>query len=97
MDLARLMPSALLFVTAVVFIIRANLIFYRILDDVNANRAASQQISFLFVNLRLGEVMSEPCKLFPRDPKRRQMKISLGIGFGLALLVVFVLVLGQYR
>jgi len=96
MDFARLIPSALLFVTAVVFIIRANLIFYRILDDVNANRTANQQISFLFVNLRFREVMSEHGKLFPRDPKRRQMKISLGIGFGLAILVVFVLALGQY-
>jgi hypothetical protein len=63
---------------------------------VNANRAASQQISFLFVNLRFGEVMSEHGKLFPIDPKRRQMKISLGIGFGLALLGVFVLALVQY-
>jgi hypothetical protein len=96
MDLARLVPSALLFVAAVVFIIRANLIFYRIFGDVNANRAANQQISFLFVNLRFGEVMSEHGKLFPRDPKRRQMKISVGIGFGLALLlIVFVLALGQ--
>lgn len=96
MDLTRLIPSALLFVTAVVFIIRANIIFYRILDDVNANRAAGQQISFLFVNFRLGEVMSEHGKLFARDPKRRQMKISLGIGFGLGLLGVFVVALGQY-
>ena len=82
MDLARLIPSALLFVTAVVFIIRANLIFYRILGDVNANRAANQQISFLFVSLRFGEVMSEHGKLFPRDPKRRQMKSPFVLALG---------------
>jgi hypothetical protein len=96
MDLARLIPSALLFVMAVVFIIRANVIFYRIFDEVNANRAANQQISFLFVNLRFGEVMSEHGKLFPSDPKRHQMKTSLGIGFGLALLLVFLLSLSRY-
>jgi hypothetical protein len=79
MDFTRLIPSALPFVTAIVFIIRANFIFYRILDEVNANRAASQQISFLFVNLRFGLVVSEHGKLFPRVPKRRQMKIPLGI------------------
>jgi hypothetical protein len=82
MDLARLIPSALLFVMAVVFITRANVIFYRIFDEVNSNRAANQQISFLFVNLRFEEVMSEHGKLFRRDIKRRQMKTSLRIGFG---------------
>jgi hypothetical protein len=96
MDLTHLIPSALLFVTAIVFIVRANFIFNRILDDVNVNRAASQQSGFLFVNLRLGEVMSEHGKLFPRDPKRRQMKISLWIGFGLALVSFFALALGRY-
>jgi hypothetical protein len=96
MDFTRLIPSALLFVTAIVFIIRANFIFYRVLDEVNANRAASQQISFLFVNLRFGLVMSEHGKLFPRDTKRRQMKISGGIGFSLALISFLALALGQH-
>jgi hypothetical protein len=96
MDLARLIPSALLFVTAIVFIVRANFIFYRILDDVNASRAASQQISFLFVNLPFGEVLSEHGKLFPTDLKRRQMKISIVTGFALLLLLVLTLAVGQY-
>jgi hypothetical protein len=96
MNLVRLIPSTLLFVTAVVFIIKANVIFYRILDDVNASRTVSQQISFMFVNSRFGEVMSEHGEMFPKDPKRRQMKITLGIGFGLlALSAIFVLALGQ--
>ncbi len=95
MDLARLIPSALLFVTAIVFIVRTNFIFYRILDDVNASRAASQ-ISFLFVNLRFGEVLSEHGKLFPKDLKRRQMKISIVAGFALLLLLVLTLAVGQY-
>ena len=96
MDLARLISSALLFVTAVVFIVRANFIFYRILDDVNAGRAASQQISLQFVNLRFGEVLSEHGKLFPTDVKRRQMKISIVTGFALLLFLVVTLGMGQY-
>lgn len=96
MDLARIIPSALLFVTAIVFIVRANFIFYRILDDVTASRAASQQISFLFVNLRLGEVLSEHGKLSPADVKRRQMKISIATGFALLLVLILALALGQY-
>jgi hypothetical protein len=78
------------------FIVRTNFIFYRILDDVNASRAASQQISFLFVNLRFGEVLSEHGKLFPKDLKRRQMKISIVAGFALLLLLVLTLAVGQY-
>jgi len=96
MDLARPISSALLFVTAIVFIVRANFIFYRILDDVNASRAASQQISFMFVNLRFIEVLSEHGKLFPTDLKRRQMKISIVAGFALLLLLFLTLAVGQY-
>ena len=39
---------------------------------------------------------TEHGKLFPRDPKRRQMKISLGIGFSLALVSFLALALGQH-
>jgi hypothetical protein len=95
MNFTRLIPSGLLFVTATVFIIRANFIFYSILDEVNANRAGSQQIGPLFVNLEFGEVMSEHGKLFPGDPKRRQMKMSLGVGFSLILIAFLALAFGQ--
>jgi hypothetical protein len=88
MDVTRHIPCSVLFVAAIVFIVRANLIFFRILDEVNTSRPASGQISFLFVNLRLAEVMTEHGKLFPIDQKRRQMKISVGIGFGLLLAMV---------
>jgi hypothetical protein len=91
MNFTRLIPSGLLFVAATVFIIRANFIFYSILDEVNANRAGSQQIDSLFVNRRFGEVMSEHGKLFPGDPKKHQMKISFGVGFSLALIAFFAL------
>jgi hypothetical protein len=96
MNFTRLIPSGLLFVTATIFIIRANFIFYSILDEVNAKRAGSRQIGPLFVNLRFGEVMSEHGELFPGDPKRRQMKISLGVGFSLALVAFFALTFGQH-
>jgi hypothetical protein len=84
-------------VTATAFIMRANFIFYRVLDEVNANRAGSQQIGPLFVNLRYGQVMSEHAKLFPGDPKRRQMKISTVVGFSLILVAFFALASGQHR
>jgi hypothetical protein len=67
-----------------------------ILDDVNASRAASQQIIFLFVNLRFREVLSEHGKRFPTDLKRRQMKICIVTGFALLLLLVLTLAAGQY-
>jgi hypothetical protein len=96
MNFTRLIPSGLLFVIATVFIIRANVIFYSILDEVNANRAGSQQIGPLFVNLRYREVMPEDAKLFPGGPKRRQMKISAVVGFSLILLAFFALAFGQH-
>lgn len=96
MNSTHVIPVALLFVTAIVFIIRANFIFFHILDEVNANRPASQQISFLFVSLRFGEVMAEHSTQFPTDPKRRQMKMSVGTGFALLLLLVLILAVGQY-
>ena len=91
MDLTRLTLGALLFVTATAFIIRAHLIFFRILDEVNANRAASQQISFRFAG-----VMSEHAKLFPMDGKRRRIKVCLWVGFALLLLFALVFAVGNY-
>ena len=91
MDLTRFIPCSVLFVTAAILIIRANVIFGRMLDEVNSNRAANEQISFLLVNLRLGQVIAEHSRLFPTDKKRRQMKISGGIGFALLLLVLLCL------
>jgi len=88
MNPVRLVTCGLLFVTAVVFIVRANLIFFRILDEVNAKRAANEQVSFLFVGLRLVEVTSEHGRLFPQDKKRTQMKTATLIGFALLLALV---------
>jgi nitrate reductase NapE component len=71
-------------------IIRANVIFGRMLDEVNSNRAANEQISFLFANLRFSQVMAEHARLFPTDKKRRKLKVSLGIAFVLfAVLAIF--------
>ena len=70
---------AILFLVAVAFIIKANVIFYRILDEVNAARQRSDQISFLFVGLRFTEVIGEHATLFPADRKRNQMKASAGL------------------
>ena len=85
----RPVVCAVLFVLAIAFVIRANVIFYGILDEVNATRQGRDQISFLFVGLRFAEVMSEHGRRFPVDRKRKQMKMSIGIGFAL-LLVLFV-------
>ena len=45
---ARLICCAAFFAAATIFIIRANVIFGRMLDEVNSNRAANEQISFLW-------------------------------------------------
>jgi hypothetical protein len=58
------------------------------LDEVNSSRAANEQIGFLFVKFRFGQVMDEHARLFPTDKKRRQMKISLGIAFALFAVLV---------
>jgi nitrate reductase NapE component len=90
MNLTRLIPCSVLFVTRTITIIRANVIFSRMLDEVNSNRAANEQISFLFVNLQFGQVIAEHARLFPTDKKRGQLKISLGIAFALfAVLAIF--------
>lgn len=96
MDPAGFILSALLLVAAIALIARANFLFYRILDDVNTTRATHQQISFLFINLRFAQVLSEHRKLFPTDSKSRQMIISLVTGFALLLVFVLVLTLSQF-
>lgn len=77
----RPVVCAVLFVLAIAFVIRANVIFYRILDEVNATRQGRDQISFLFVRLRLAEVMSEHGRRFPVDRKRQQIKSRAQIDF----------------
>ena len=94
MDLTRFTSCSVFFVTAAILIIRANAIFGRMLDEVNSNRAANEQIYFLFVRLRFGQVMDEHARPFPTDKKRRQMKISCGIGFALLFLVLLFLAVG---
>jgi hypothetical protein len=96
MNLAGFLLIALLFVAGVGFIVRANFIFFRILDDLNASRPADQQISFLFINFRLPLVLSEHRQLLPSDTKRRQMKISLVTGFALLLIFVLALAAAQF-
>lgn len=92
MHLARVIPCAVLLVTGAIFIIRANVIFFRILDDVNTSRAANQQVSFLFVNLRAAQVMVEHSERFPADRKPHQMKVFFAVGLALILLTFLVLV-----
>ena len=91
MDLVRAIPFAFLLIATAICIIRANVIFGRILNEVNSSRGANEQISFLFVNLRFGQVLAEHRQLFPADDKRRQMHIWLWTGF--ALIAVFAIFL----
>lgn len=83
------MLASYLLVIATVCITRAIVIFGRILKEVDSKRGANEQVSFLFVNLRFGQVLAEHQQLFPGDDKRRQMKISACIGFAL-LAVLFI-------
>jgi hypothetical protein len=86
---------AILFISAIGFIIRSNFIFDHILDEVNTHRAPNEQIGPLFVNWRTGEIMDEHERLFPSDLKRRQMKISMYVGFALMGLMVIAVVVAN--
>lgn len=88
------MLASYLLVIATVCITRAYVIFGRILNEVNSKRGASEQVSFLFANLRFGQVLAEHQQLFPGDEKRRQMKISACIGFALLAVLLLCLAVG---
>jgi hypothetical protein len=83
--MAHLVLIAVMFVAAIVCIIRANIIFifYQILDEVNAKRPLSQQTSFVFVNLKMFDIQSQHEAFFPSSQKRKQFYIWTGIGLAL--------------
>jgi hypothetical protein len=68
---------------AVVCMLWSTLIFYEILDEVNAKRPLSQQISPIFVNLKTFDILSQHVALFPSSQKRKQMYILGGVGVAL--------------
>jgi hypothetical protein len=60
---------AILFCLATSALIAANSIFYAILGEVNGKRGPQEQISMLFVNARLFEVVGLHRKFFPNSRK----------------------------
>jgi len=86
MNVAHVIWIAVSIVAATACIITANVIFYQILDEVNAQRPSDQQISFLFVNVKVFDVLRQHAGLFPSSHKRKSMGIWTGVGFALLLL-----------
>jgi hypothetical protein len=76
---------AVLFAAATACIIKANVIFYQIFDEVNSKRPPERQFSFIFVNVRAFEITGKHGRLFPESQKRKLMYVWGGIGFALAL------------
>jgi hypothetical protein len=71
----------IMFIAAVACIIKANIVFYQILDEVNANRPPNQQTSFIFVNVRAFDILSQHAALFTTSRKRKPMYLWTGVGF----------------
>ena len=80
---------ATLFLGATACIIKANIIFNQILNEVNAKRPPAQQFSFIFVNIRAFEITREHARLFPESQKRTLTNAWAGIGFALGLVSFF--------
>jgi hypothetical protein len=80
---------AILFCLAISAVIAANFIFYTILGEVNGKRGPQEQISMLFVNARLFEVVALHRMFFPSSRKPAIMYATgiAGIGLGFAIFV----------
>jgi hypothetical protein len=85
--MAHLILIAVMFVAAVACIIRANIVFYQTLDEVNAKLPPERQISFLLASLRMFGILDQHAGFFPSSRKRKRVYIWLGVGFTLLLLV----------
>jgi hypothetical protein len=80
---------AILFGTAVFFIVMANIVFYSMLGEVNGKRPQNEQISMLFVNIKLFEVIRIHKQLFPASRKPTMMFALAGIGIACGFSVMF--------
>jgi hypothetical protein len=56
-----------------VCIIRANIIFYQIVDGVNAKCRLRRQISFIFVNFKMFDIQSQHQAFFPFTIKKIEL------------------------
>jgi hypothetical protein len=86
MHVAQVIWMAIMILAATACIITANVMFYQILDEVNAQRPSGQQISFLFVRARVFDVLRQHAGFFPSSRKRKSTAIWIGAGFALLLL-----------
>ena len=70
-------------------IVKANVIFYQILDEVNSKLPPERQFSSIFVNVRSFAITGEHARLFPESQRRKLMYFWGGIGFALGLMALF--------
>jgi hypothetical protein len=86
MSTAHLIGATSAIVAAIGCIFAANVIFFQILDEVNAKRLQEQLVGFSFVNVKGPDVLREHARFFPNSQKRRRMHVCAGVGFTLLLL-----------
>jgi hypothetical protein len=70
---APLVLMVVMFIAAMVCIIRANIIFYQIVDGVNAKCRLRRQISFIFVNFKMFDIQSQHQAFFPFTIKKIEL------------------------
>lgn len=80
--------SVVILISAFVLIAVANSYFYEVLGEVNAKLPSDKQISRLFVNVRLFDVLQRHRELYPSSLKRRRLNQYAFAGFALLLTVV---------
>ncbi len=71
------------FLTGIGLVIAASMQFYMILGEVNSRIEQRNQISPLFVNLRLPRVLERHRVLFPISRARRRLAMLLLVGMAL--------------
>ena len=89
MHLAHPVLVALFITAGTASIVTSNVIFYRILNEVNSRRPPEQQFRFILVGVRAFEITREHARLFPDSRKRKLMLAWAGIGLALFLAGLF--------
>lgn len=67
MHAAPLVVSATFVAASTACIITSNVVFFQILSEVNSQRPPERQFSFMFVDVRLFEIMRDHARLFPES------------------------------
>jgi hypothetical protein len=70
---------------ATLSIISANVMFYKIVDEVNSRLPPYQRHGFLFINHKVFDIVNQHARFFPMSRRRKQMFTWFAVGFALGL------------